>query len=69
MKPFSREELDQYGKEAEDAARKSAFDAGTFYSYGKAGKVIRVYPDGRKTEVIYDGHGNNKEIKYDDPDK
>lgn len=66
MKELSWEELNEYGKQAAAAARKSAFDAGTYYSYGKDDKVIRVYPDGRKTEVIYDGNGNHyqQKIKY-----
>ncbi|MEC0094320.1 hypothetical protein [Paenibacillus macquariensis] len=69
MKELSWEELNEYGKQATAAARKSAFDAGTFYCYAEGDKVIRVYPDGRKTEVIYDGNGNQKEIKLDDPEK
>ncbi|MEI4920927.1 hypothetical protein Q8G81_35820, partial [Klebsiella pneumoniae] len=32
-------------------AKYGAKEAGTFISYGKDGKVIREYPDGRKTEV------------------
>lgn len=58
--------MNEYGKQAAAVAIKSAFDAGTYYSYGKDDKVIQVYPDGRKTEVRYDGNGNHKEIKFDD---
>lgn len=61
---LSFEELEQAGKEAAKAARKSAKAAGTFISYGKNGKVIREYPDGHKTEVIYDGDGKVREFKY-----
>lgn len=69
MKRLSREELDQYGNVAAATARNAAFDAGTYYCYGKDDKVIRVYPDGRKMEVIRDGNGNQEEIKFDDPEK
>lgn len=64
MKDFSFKDLERAGREAAEAARKSAKEAGTFISYGKDGKVIREYPDGRKTEVSYDGEGNVHETPF-----
>lgn len=55
---------EKFGKLITESARKRAFDAGFFISYGENGKVIREYPDGRKTEVIRDEYGNRKEVDY-----
>ena len=61
MKPISLKELEDIGRLAPDNARKSAHEAGTFFSYSENGKIIREYPDGRKTEVAYDERGHVKE--------
>lgn len=45
-------------------AREKAFSAGSFVSYGENGKVIREYPDGRKTEITRDERGKRQEIDY-----
>jgi YD repeat-containing protein len=64
MKRLGMKELEQAGKLAAEEARKEAFSAGTFISFGRNGRVLRQYPDGRITEVIYDGAGNRKEVDY-----
>jgi len=64
MKDLGFKELEQAGKQAAAAAREQAFAAGTFISFGRNGKVLREYPDGRITEVVSDGQGNRKEIDY-----
>ncbi|WP_244908285.1 hypothetical protein [Paenibacillus campinasensis] len=62
MDRLNRQELEELGKLAAAEARKSAQKANTFFSYSENGKVIREYPDGRKTEVTYDERGQFKEI-------
>lgn len=64
MKDLTIQELEQAGILAVNHAREAAHKAGTFYSYSKNGKVLREYPDGRITEVIYDGSGHAKEMDY-----
>jgi hypothetical protein len=58
--------LEQAGREAAEKARAAAWAANLPYSYGLNGKVIRVYPDGRRMKVICDEKGNVKEIEYSD---
>ncbi|MGG3471423.1 hypothetical protein ABES02_28620 [Neobacillus pocheonensis] len=64
MKDKELKEWERIGKLVTATARERAFAAGSFISYGENGKVIREYPDGRRTEVIRDEHGNRKEIDY-----
>lgn len=64
MKDMTLKDLEQIGIHATEAARAAAHKAGTFYSFSKDGKVLREYPDGRMTEVIYDGSGVAKEMDY-----
>jgi len=64
MKEISFQELERAGREAAEKARADAWAVGLPYSYARDGKIIRVYPDGRRTEVIRDGSGNTTEINY-----
>ncbi|MBP2442561.1 hypothetical protein [Paenibacillus sp. PvP052] len=66
MEKISFEDWKMIGEEVTRIAREKAWAEGSFYSYGEAGKVIRAYPDGRKTEVILDEKGNRQEIPYED---
>jgi hypothetical protein len=64
MKEMTIQEFEQAGIRAAEEARAAAKKAGTFHSYSKNGKVLREYPDGRITEVIYDGTGHVTEMDY-----
>ncbi|MBB3068508.1 hypothetical protein FHS14_001484 [Paenibacillus baekrokdamisoli] len=57
-------ELHELGRIAGEKARAEAWAAGLPYSYGVEGKVILVYPDGRKTEVVYDPSAERNEVPY-----
>lgn len=61
---YDRIELEKLGLQAAENARHSAKRHNTWISYGRAGKVIREYPDGRKTEVIHGECGDIQEIEY-----
>lgn len=64
MKDMTIQGFEQAGILAADQARAAAHQAGTFYSFSKNGKVLREYPDGRLTEVIYNGTGHVTEMDY-----
>ncbi|MFB8378196.1 hypothetical protein [Paenibacillus taichungensis] len=64
MKDMTLQDFEQAGILAANQARAAAHKAGTFYSFSKNGKVLREYPDGRITEVIYDGTGHVTEMDY-----
>ncbi|REE54712.1 hypothetical protein A8990_1812 [Paenibacillus taihuensis] len=49
---LTREELNEFGRQAAEKARSEAQAAGLPFSYGQKGRVFREYPDGRKFEVL-----------------
>lgn len=64
MKRMSISELNEILVKATFSARQEAKTNGVPIVYEENGKMIKEYPDGRKTEIIYDEHGNKKEIEY-----
>lgn len=63
MKNIDDGELVRLFKAAADNARAEAKAAGASIVYEENGKMIRKYADGRKTQVIYDEHGQRSEIE------
>ncbi|MEK4529839.1 hypothetical protein NST38_31020 [Paenibacillus sp. FSL H8-0104] len=64
MKRMSISELNEILEKATLSAREEAKSNGVPIVYEENEKMIKEYPDGRKTEIIYDENGNKKEIEY-----
>lgn len=64
MKEMDDDEMVRLFKAAADSARAETKAAGAFIVYGENGKMIREYANGRKTQVIYDEHGQRSEVEY-----
>ncbi|EFU39354.1 hypothetical protein PVOR_25393 [Paenibacillus vortex V453] len=64
MKRISISELNEILVKATFSARQESKTNGVPIVYEENEKMIKEYPDGRKTEIIYDGNGNKKEIEY-----
>jgi len=64
MKEISFETIAAAAPQAAEEARAEAHATGLPYSFGEDGRVFRVYPDGRRTEVIRDGAVNIIEIEF-----
>lgn len=63
MKPITISELNEILVKATLSARQEAKTNGVPIVYEENEKMIKEYPDGRKTEIIYED-GNKKEIEY-----
>ncbi|MDR6726199.1 hypothetical protein J2W91_004705 [Paenibacillus amylolyticus] len=64
MKRMSISELNEILVKATLSARQEAQNNGVPIVYEENEKMIKEYPDGRKTEIIYDEQGNKEEIEY-----
>ncbi|MBD7971278.1 hypothetical protein [Paenibacillus gallinarum] len=61
---FTPEEWNELGKKAAEIAQQEARDLGLPFSYMIGDKLIWEYPDGRKTEVCFNGDGTFTETPY-----
>ncbi|MBD8836750.1 MULTISPECIES: hypothetical protein [Paenibacillus] len=64
MKRMSISELNEILVKATLSARQEAKSNGVPIVYEENEKMIKEYPDGRKTEIIYEKNGNKREIDY-----
>lgn len=64
MKRITITELNEILERATQSARQEAKMNGVPLVYEENEKMIKEYPDGRKTEIIYDETGNSREIEY-----
>lgn len=61
---YDRNRLQKLAFQAAENAHQDAKRNNTWFSYGKDDRVIREYPDGRKTEVIRKEDGSIQEIEF-----
>ncbi|MDQ0171168.1 hypothetical protein [Paenibacillus tundrae] len=64
MKRMSTSELNEILVKATLSARQEAKMNGVPIVYEENEKMIKEYPDGRKTEIIFDENGKKTEIEY-----
>ncbi|WP_338540356.1 hypothetical protein [Paenibacillus tundrae] len=64
MKRMSTSELNEILVKATLSAREEAKMNGVPIVYEENEKMIKEYPDGRKTEIIFDEKGKKTEIEY-----
>ncbi|MDR6726101.1 hypothetical protein J2W91_004607 [Paenibacillus amylolyticus] len=64
MKRITISELNELLVRTSLSVRQEAKEKGVPMVYEENGKMIKEYPDGRKTEIIYDDKGNKREVEY-----